>query len=177
MRRLHADRGDNPDPGIGHQSTAAKTSLTSDARLDNKPNSIRRPAANEHSSVELIDENGGGPGGPATKAAAKDGAGFAVRREIEAGTAIIRDAELRNESDSLGGLLNSTTLKAYTGRSFSSGTKPRAAALSKNEVSASNMLLASSCVPHLRDRTIVASTVRSACRRLVRLATWKTSAE
>jgi hypothetical protein len=24
MRRLHADRGDNPDPGIGHQSTCSK---------------------------------------------------------------------------------------------------------------------------------------------------------
>jgi hypothetical protein len=24
MRRLHADRGDNPDPGVGHQSTRSK---------------------------------------------------------------------------------------------------------------------------------------------------------
>jgi hypothetical protein len=34
MRRLHADRGDNPDPGIGHYQPTAKRSLTSDARLD-----------------------------------------------------------------------------------------------------------------------------------------------
>jgi hypothetical protein len=38
MRRLHADRGDNPDPGIGYNQRAAKRSLTSDARLDNEPN-------------------------------------------------------------------------------------------------------------------------------------------
>jgi uncharacterized DUF497 family protein len=67
-------------------------------------------------------------------------------------------------------VLDLTTLKAYIGQCFSSGTKPRAAALSKNEVLASNMQLASSWVPHWSDRTIVASTVKSACRRLVQVS-------
>jgi hypothetical protein len=34
MRRLHADRKDKRDPGIGDQRVA-KRSFTSDARLDN----------------------------------------------------------------------------------------------------------------------------------------------
>ena len=71
----------------------------------------------------------------------------------------------------LAAVLDPTTLNAYIGQCFSSGTKARAAALSKNEVSASNTLLGSSWVPHLRDRTIVANTVKSECRRLVRSAT------
>ena len=42
MRRLHADRGDNPDPGIQCQPMAHQIrSLTSSARLDNEPN-VRR---------------------------------------------------------------------------------------------------------------------------------------
>jgi hypothetical protein len=39
MRRLHADRGDNPDPGTG-----PKISLTSNARLDNEVNFFRNRA-------------------------------------------------------------------------------------------------------------------------------------
>jgi hypothetical protein len=32
------DRGDNPDPGIGHQSTCSKKIVDENARLDNEPN-------------------------------------------------------------------------------------------------------------------------------------------
>jgi hypothetical protein len=58
MRRLRADRGDNPDPGKG-----SKISLTSNVRLDNEPNlDCGGLTGIDRHSVEFINEKGGGPG-------------------------------------------------------------------------------------------------------------------
>ncbi len=42
MRRLHADRGDNPDPGIGHQSTCSKKIVDERCAIRQRTQSLTR---------------------------------------------------------------------------------------------------------------------------------------